>query len=369
MIDFVKLHHRHPKIDDFIEMHSEHIFEQVHRPTGEKQPNIRFKKGHYKITIKKNDTQPHGYIHIEGSLHKSHFNGANYERFEYNMIQDEIERLHQTIGILPESLDIQNVEIGANLATKYPPFDFLRKNILLYKTKPFIQYLPGPGGKVIGYHCSGQPIVKIYDKGYQFDLPGNLLRFEVKHKRSTMIKKFGVETLADLLDRSRIRRLGKHLIETFERVLLYEPDIDSAALSAYQINLHKEAEHLRNWERWKAQYSTSGYEKRRSCYKRICEQHSSNEFGKLLAALKEEVYRCVYLPTALCGRVGFFTGSLSSKKSHSLLDSLPSFPEEDLTSLSSTDLLHDSMARLRPLAVCVPPDPDAFLSPHPPTFL
>ena len=372
MIDFVKLQHRHPKIDEFIEMHEEDVYEQVHKPTGERLPSIRFKKGRYQTTVKRNINQKHGYVFLEGSLHKSYFNGANYERFQYNMLQEEVANLQKTFGVRPELLHIQNIEIGANIETSYSPIDYLRKNILLYKTKSFIQYLPGTDGKVIGFHCPGQPTVKMYDKGYQYDLHHNLMRIEVKHKKSTIIQKLGVDTLADLLDRYKLSRLGKHLIETFERVLLYEPDVDSSKLSTYELNLHQEAEHIRNWERWKSKYSESGYERRRTCYKQICENHTNNEFGKLMAALKEEVYRCVHLPTALCNRVGFFTSSLSSQKSHSpLLDCLPLFPAESLPPLSSTDSLHGNGTSLRLPGMspsCLPPAPDSSLLPQTPTF-
>ena len=66
-------------------------------------------------------------------------------------------------------------------------------------------------------------IVKIYDKGAQYNLNENILRFEIKSKRSEFLKSTSIKTIEDLKIRRKLHSLKKILYKTFNNILIIDP--------------------------------------------------------------------------------------------------------------------------------------------------
>jgi hypothetical protein len=197
MIDFVQLKYTHPNINAFLNAIQCDYKGEINMITGETSYPYTFELIGYKVRIEQSKYEGH-HIIINGSLHKNFYNGYNWQRFTYANLQTQIIQLCNALHIGPELLEIQILEVGVNVQTVFPPFNFLQNNLLLYRTKIFKQYKKGKDGKELGFYCEGLPEVKIYDKGKQNNLPFNLMRFELKYKKSSAIKKGAIKYLSDL---------------------------------------------------------------------------------------------------------------------------------------------------------------------------
>jgi hypothetical protein len=110
---------------------------------------------------------------------------------------------------------------------QFKPFDYLQQNLILYKYKPFIQYQDDNEGRCLGYECRlNQYWVKCYDKGLQYNLTENLMRFELKFKKMIKINsEFNIKYLHDLTQSDKVNRIKKLLLKAWTDVLLFE-DLD-----------------------------------------------------------------------------------------------------------------------------------------------
>jgi len=295
MIDFIKMVHTCSDITEFVDKHRDQMTCRVNFGTGEMIPPFEFKYKQYTITIRSNTEKGVHFIEVTGSLHKSHFDGPNYQRFNFDCLQYEIDYLSSYLGVSPDQLRVQNLEIGVNVETNFRPFKYLKNNLLLYKTKEFKPYDYGVDAKELGFYCPGTPIIKIYDKGKQYDLPGNLMRFEVRYKKSQPLNKMGIYTLADLQDRSMVQSLGQLLIKTWESVLLYESDLDlnKSKLTSGEKKFYRESAHTKNWLKWKRQQkSRSGYYNLRQRFIDIITSYGTNEHRIVAGLIRSEVEEC-----------------------------------------------------------------------------
>jgi len=163
------------------------------------------------------------HLYIKGSLHKNHFNGKNFERFNWDNLQNEIRHICKTLFIEPDKARITTIEIGVNIATPFIVKQFLQENVLNYKGKSFNTYKPDRNGFELGLFCDlSQYRIKIYDKGAQNKLAFNLIRFEKKFIKMQSLKKRGITHLSDLLNFTKVYALKYIISEAWDNVLLYD---------------------------------------------------------------------------------------------------------------------------------------------------
>lgn len=166
------------------------------------------------------------YLRINGSLHKNHFDGTNFQRFSWDDLQKQLRHITQSLFLSPELTTIQNIEIGVNLETEFKVSPFLNNNILCFKGKDFKKYRRDDNGNELGlYSDFSQYDIKMYDKGIQFKLPIELLRFEKRFRKMQPLKQYGISHLSDLFNREKIQNLKNILINSWKDVLIQ--DIDS----------------------------------------------------------------------------------------------------------------------------------------------
>lgn len=188
-------------------------------------------------------------LKIKGSLHKNKFNGANYERFYHSNAIEEIEKICNTLEIDSKKAKIENIEIGVNIKVEFVPHSFLTTNLITYKHLQFNQYKPDKKNRRLGYECVlTQYNVKCYDKGLQFDLSYNLMRFELRFKKMQKINPYGIYSLHDLKKPDIVDSLNVLLLDAWNDVLLYEPlKIDSTKLTQLQNSIIRDANNPKYW--------------------------------------------------------------------------------------------------------------------------
>jgi hypothetical protein len=163
---------------------------------------------------------PSNRIQIQGSFHKYFNNGChNFNDFAFKDVVETIERLKLEFQIDPEKWRIEHIEFGFNLSTPFPPSVVLR-SLVVFKNVPFDRMEirgRGEGKRAV----LNQYLVKIYNKGLQYNTPDNILRFERKVRKMENLRPSPVY-LNDLLDRNFFIKCQQILVETWNCVLLVE---------------------------------------------------------------------------------------------------------------------------------------------------
>jgi hypothetical protein len=191
---------------------------------------------------------------IAGSLHKNYFGGKNYKRFGYDDMQTEIKHLCVSLHLQLGKCAIQNLEIGVNIQIPFEVTPYINKSVLLHSVVSFQNYVPDKKGFVLGRVAThSQHSIKCYDKGAQNALGYPLMRFEDRVTKMQYLKKYGIITLADLTIYEKVDALREVILNAWDNVLIYEPDIyqEKLSLTSNQHKLLIEGKNRDYWERLK----------------------------------------------------------------------------------------------------------------------
>lgn len=170
---------------------------------------------------------------IQGSLHKAFF-GNNYQRFTYANLQAEIDHLCISLHLEPASCIIQNIEIGVNLLLAFAVSPFVN-SVLMFSTTQFVNYTPDSSGFILGrFATKSQYSIKLYNKGMQYDRIDQILRFEMRCVKMQCLAKYGITTVADLMNYEKVRELADILLITWDKVLLCDDTISIRLLNIPQ---------------------------------------------------------------------------------------------------------------------------------------
>ena len=187
----------------------------------------------------------YGRIEFDGSIHKYFNDGLhNYNDFNVVNISSVVSEIEEKFEADIYGTELCNLEFGVNVVLPFP-VSMVLDNLLVHKGEPFT--LDKKKGRHYYFCIHAQYIIKIYDKSLQFDLPNNVLRFEVKVLTMQFLRKKGVEVryFADLLNLNIYEPLSKILIETFEEILFQDNSIDRSLIEkkdekTYLLGINKE---------------------------------------------------------------------------------------------------------------------------------
>jgi hypothetical protein len=188
-------------------------------------------------------------VELVGSLHRYGRGGLhNADDFTATDLRETLEELVNTYSIDPHGSNLNNLEFGVNLQLPYPVADLLRA-LICYRGIPFDRHTDN--GFTYYQAALSQYVVKIYDKADQYQLPANVLRFEVKVLRMQYLHSRGIaiETLADLLNHHHYPTLGRLLAETFRGILFDEPHVSVDNVPPRHRELLLKGRTLRYWQR------------------------------------------------------------------------------------------------------------------------
>ncbi len=247
----------------------------------------------YKLQIKEvfynNINSKRYFLEIKGSFHKSYFEGTNYQKFYFEMLQTEILTLCRDLRINPYNTKILNLEIGVNIPFWTQPNQWLKENVLRYKTSQFNAYKPVSNGVPLGYYCElSQYAVKMYDKGIQNELSEHLFRIEKKFYKMQSFKKYNISVLADLQDKAKCSKLIDELTAMVENTIIVEniPDIDT--LNNKQRNFYLECCNPLQWDKWCKNSTNIAYQNKKKRYNRLIELHSERSGKRIVELINKE---------------------------------------------------------------------------------
>ncbi|MEZ5031565.1 MAG: hypothetical protein R2787_09195 [Saprospiraceae bacterium] len=169
----------------------------------------------------------HGKILLEGSIHKfwnrtKGHGDQNWNLFRFQDCVDAITMLSDTLGIDPKNTTVRQFEYGINIPLgRLSATRFIEEALVCHQNKGFDSRLIRPGE--VGVYADfvhADFYIKVYDKGIQYRRPDQILRFEVKTRRSEFNERLGVFHLSDLMDREVWFTLVSNLTKRFESDLL-----------------------------------------------------------------------------------------------------------------------------------------------------
>lgn len=162
-------------------------------------------------------------IFIDGSLHKYSNNGIhNYNDFTYLEFIKVLEKLKKRLGIEPKHMRILCLEHGYNITPPIDP-DLIIDHLLKHKNKDCEILLSNDRARYKQFkHC--KYILKIYNKGKQYDCRAPILRIEEKQTNWHEYRTIGINTLDDFIKHDKTIFI-ESLLTKWNEVLFYDPTI------------------------------------------------------------------------------------------------------------------------------------------------
>ncbi|MEM7654526.1 MAG: hypothetical protein AAF399_00225 [Bacteroidota bacterium] len=185
---------------------------------------------------------------VGGSLHQYFNQGkGNANDFGLADVQEVLHELEDRFSLELESSILRGIEYGVNIEPPIPVRKLLR-SIIAHNNRRFEQM--DLQRQWLGVECERSEYrIKIYDKKRQQKREGKeLLRVEIKVFKMRYLNRFGIKTLADLIDPQKVAMLGNHLLKTFQGIVFYERGIDESELSPSQLLKFKDWQNPMYWE-------------------------------------------------------------------------------------------------------------------------
>lgn len=280
MIDFIKIEVQNADIQKIKDNPLLEWMQTTNERTGEVKEYTSFYHG-LTFVIKNNQ-----YLNISGSLHK-HWNSAtgngeqNYNDFTFKDLTGVIIQFCKSFELSPESCKLANLEFGVNVSPCIHANEILR-SVINHKGKPFTQeYSENKRFR----ECERQRyIIKIYNKGLQYNQPGIILRFENKTIKMEHLKGTGITTLKDLLDPVKIERLGVILTDNFNELLLYDYTIPCKGLSASKCLILSQGQSPSYWMNL-LESNPNNYYKKQKRFKDLVRKHGTRDLYEIVGTL------------------------------------------------------------------------------------
>lgn len=226
-----------------------------------------------------------GVISIDGSLHKNYNGGEhNYDDFTFGMLLAEITKLKNKFGLDPSKVRLNGIEFGVNINPSFNPNDFI-DSLLCYKYKRFDR--DRQKGKNVASIHSEQYTSKIYNKGQQYGLSENILRFEIKITRMVKLEAYGIHFLEDLTDRSKLASLKPLLLDVFDNIIYCDDTIDYSFFSKRDAVLLQKGNNDRYWENHKLQTGSNSSKLVRQ-YQRLIRDYGKQNFHLVRALISDK---------------------------------------------------------------------------------
>jgi hypothetical protein len=190
----------------------------------------------------------HQKVRLQGSIHKYRNAGKhNYDNFTAQDVGKVVRELAERFEIDTAHTELNNVEFGVNVVLPFG-VGVVLNNLIHYKGSPFMKVAEDG---MSYYQCKkAHFIIKIYNKSLQYNLPDNVLRFEIKVLKMQYLKSKSVPLryLSDLLNIAIYEPLGNILTETFESILFGDNRLNESRLSRKELEVYLRASNPKTWE-------------------------------------------------------------------------------------------------------------------------
>lgn len=199
-----------------------------------------------------------GVVLFSGSIHKlwNSINGclapnyiqnkANYKGYNGNLftlkdITKVMQHLQDLFDCEPQQMIFKNIELGINVELNFSPNIFL-KGLLYHKGEIFESRY----NRNFYQAWHQQYIIKIYNKGKQYQMTNNVLRFEIKYLKMSEVNRLGIKTFNDINNRT-LEKATNIILKRFDEVFYYDRTISKSSLTNRQLDLIKNYSNQLYW--------------------------------------------------------------------------------------------------------------------------
>jgi hypothetical protein len=229
----------------------------------------------------------HGKVRLQGSVHKYRNAGRhNYDDFRAVDVAKVVQELSEKFKINTQQTELNNVEFGVNVVLPFG-VNVVLDNLIVYKGEPFMKVVEDG---MSYYQCKKTHfIIKIYNKGLQYNLPDNVLRFEIKVMRMQYLKTKGITLryLSDLLNMGIYEPLGNILTEVFDGILFGDQALNEKALNTKELETFLRGSNPKTWQvKAGGQNEWKKLQRLESTFKDLLERHRTGvNFRSVVAEL------------------------------------------------------------------------------------
>ena len=218
-----------------------------------------------------------GKIKLQGSLHKYRNLGKhNYNDFRAVDVAEVVRELSERFEIDTAQTLLNNVEFGVNVVLPFG-VNVVLDNLITYKGKSFDRKVEKG---MSFYECRMSKFtIKIYDKSLQYNLPNNVLRFEIKVTAMQYLETKGMKEgtklryLSDLLNMAIYEPLGNILTEVFEEILFGDNTINESDLTTKERETYLRGSNPRAWKPQAGEKERKRLQRLEYEFKGILERH------------------------------------------------------------------------------------------------
>jgi hypothetical protein len=279
MVDYVKLVSTSESVANYMRKTYCPRLDNMEHETGDISTAIYKGKigNEFEVSVYRNNV-----VILRGSLHKYYVQGGNFGDFTFSMLCKAVKQLAEELQAPPESLIIQNLEIGVNLALAFNPNAVLNGVVSTKGGKPFNTH----SNTVLS--CQrGEYRLKIYNKSAQYGITDkHILRYELHIDK--MRKIAPVKTLQDLTKIQNWYMFQQVLLKHFSEVVFIDYYPSWETLTAPERNfLIKHTKNINNPRFWKTLSDKNRHDIFKTM-KRLQDQKGEKKYSLLLTELIEQ---------------------------------------------------------------------------------
>jgi hypothetical protein len=216
------------------------------------------------------------HINLKGSYHEYFSGGQNHADFTLTDFLTVIKDLDKKFHFNPGLDLLHNIEFGVNVKLPFDTKTFLR-SIISFKGKEYELRRYNGQGYMIKFSFD-QYELKIYDKGFQYRLQENLLRFEIKVTTMQFLRSKGIylHSSKDLLLHACHSRLGALLNDFFGQLVIYDHSIKINTLQPRVQRLLREGQNPKYWSQLK-ETNPENYKKKVRRFRELVAKHGTQK--------------------------------------------------------------------------------------------
>jgi len=181
---------------------------------------------------------PSGRIILQGSWHKYSNDGRNHSDFNLSSFRAAVIQFCDKFTLDPTELKLLQFEAGVNFAPPERIETVLRSFVCSNNgSVPFSQMRSKVGSSLGIEMYRTEYGIKVYDKSKQYNLPSELLRYEIKFTSSKIFRRaFKVEFLSDLTLHCKWHLISSKIRYSLKDLILKEPSFEMSCLSQSKRN-------------------------------------------------------------------------------------------------------------------------------------
>jgi len=213
---------------------------------------------------------------IKGSFHKHAQTNTNFGNYTLTDFKRTVNELCEILHINPVFLRVRCFEFGVNINPSHDANEVLNA-IICHRGNEYEKRTYNGNGYLKRF-VNAQYEIKIYNKSKQYDLPANILRYEIKVLKMDFVNKKlqrPINTVPDLLHPEVIAGLSNILISGIDNLYMYDYRINTKQIKSNR-DKHTLIECINPafWELYRKTHTPAGYKKKVKRFRELVRKYA-----------------------------------------------------------------------------------------------